>query len=72
MMVLHPEAQNRAHAEIDAITKGSRIPDFNDQPDLPFVGAVLSETLRRYPPSPLGALLFGLHSVVNLDPYSSH
>ena len=54
MMVIHPNIQARAHAEIDGVTKGSRLPEFSDQPELPFVKAVLAELLRCYPPAPLG------------------
>ncbi|KAJ8072721.1 hypothetical protein PM082_016280 [Marasmius tenuissimus] len=61
MMVVHPDAQARAHAEIDTVTRGTRLPDFSDQPELPFVQAILTETLRCYPPAPLGLA----HACVN-------
>ncbi|KAK1235347.1 hypothetical protein PQX77_001436 [Marasmius sp. AFHP31] len=68
MMVLYPEVQDRAHAEIDAVTEGSRLPNFSDQPDLPFIGAILAETLRCYPPSPLGLA----HASVDDDFYGGY
>ncbi|KAH7928202.1 cytochrome P450 [Leucogyrophana mollusca] len=45
-MVLHPEAQTRAQAEIDAVVGKDRLPDFSDRPSLPYVDAVLRETQR--------------------------
>ena len=48
-MVLFPEAQKRAQREIDAVVGSDRLPDFSDRPSLPFVEAVLRETLRWHP-----------------------
>lgn len=56
VMVLYPEVQRRAQEEIDGIVGPDRLPDFNDRPYLPFVEAVLRETLRWHPVVPLGAL----------------
>ncbi|KAI9571164.1 cytochrome P450 [Boletus coccyginus] len=53
-MVLFPEAQKRAQKEIDAVVGSGRLPDFGDRPSLPFIEAVLRETLRWHPVSPLG------------------
>ncbi|KAH7919739.1 cytochrome P450 [Leucogyrophana mollusca] len=53
-MVLHPEIQKRAQAEIDNVTGGDRLPDFEDRSSLPFVEAVFRETLRWHPVIPLG------------------
>ncbi|KAJ7189269.1 cytochrome P450 [Mycena filopes] len=53
-MLANPEAQRKAHLEIDALTGGSRLPDFNDEPSLPYVSAIVKETLRWRPVAPLG------------------
>ncbi|KAG1883053.1 cytochrome P450 [Suillus subluteus] len=53
-MILHPEAQARAHAEIDRVVGKDRLPDFDDRPALPYVEAILRETLRWYPVFPFG------------------
>ncbi|KAG0706547.1 cytochrome P450 [Suillus ampliporus] len=53
-MVLNPEAQAKAQAEIDRVVGKDRLPDFDDRPALPYVEAILRETLRWHP-----ALLFG-------------
>ena len=46
-MVLHPECQARAQAEIDKIVDGDRLPEFHDRESLPYVEGILQETLRR-------------------------
>ena len=53
-MLQHPEVQERAQAEIDAVVGTSRLPDFDDRPNLPYVEAILMELLRMYPVAPLG------------------
>ncbi|KAI0264161.1 CyP450 monooxygenase [Gloeopeniophorella convolvens] len=52
-MALNPEAQRKAQAEIDAVVGSTRLPDFSDEPALPYVGAVLKEVLRWHPVVPL-------------------
>lgn len=53
-MVLNPEIQAKAQAEIDEIIGKDRLPDFNDRPALPYIDAVLRETLRWQPVFPFG------------------
>ena len=53
-MVLYPEVQRKAQAEIDAVVGKDRLPDFGDRPLLPYVTAVLEEALRWHPVVPLG------------------
>ncbi|KAJ7882025.1 cytochrome P450 [Mycena olivaceomarginata] len=45
-MVLHPEVQAKAQKEIESIVGDLRLPEFGDRGDLPFVEAILQETLR--------------------------
>lgn len=52
-MVLHPEVQAKAHAEIDRVVGRDRLPGFDDRPALPYLEAILRETLRWYPVFPL-------------------
>ncbi|KAH7884744.1 cytochrome P450 [Phlebopus sp. FC_14] len=52
-MVLNPEVQKRAQAEIDAVIGTVRLPTFEDRTSLPYVEAVLRETLRWHPAVPL-------------------
>lgn len=69
-MVLHPEVQAKAQAEIDAILCSplprpsatearapTRMPDFSDRVRLPYVNAVVKEVLRWNPAVPLGEML---------------
>ncbi|XWS23085.1 hypothetical protein CRYUN_Cryun29cG0091200 [Craigia yunnanensis] len=51
-MVLHPEIQAKAQAEIDAVVGNLQVSD-SDIPNLPYVQAIAKETLRVHPPGPL-------------------
>ncbi|KAI6039884.1 cytochrome P450 [Pisolithus marmoratus] len=51
-MVLYPEAQAKAQEEIDRVVGDSRLPEFSDRENLPYVDAVLLEVLRWYPTNP--------------------
>ncbi|KIJ19360.1 hypothetical protein PAXINDRAFT_7844 [Paxillus involutus ATCC 200175] len=53
-MMLHPDVQVRAQAEIDSVIGTQRLPDFEDRSALPYVDALLRETLRCHPVAPLG------------------
>ncbi|KAF9647047.1 cytochrome P450 [Thelephora ganbajun] len=53
-MVMHPEAQRKAQAEIDKVIGGDRFPTSADQPSLPYVDALAKEVLRSNPVAPLG------------------
>ncbi|KAH8102242.1 cytochrome P450 [Cristinia sonorae] len=53
-MVLHPEARKRAQVELDTVIGKDRLPNFDDQPNLPFLTAIVRETIRWHPPTPLG------------------
>jgi len=53
-MVLYPEAQRRAQAEIDAVIGNDRLPTFEDRRSMPFLEATLREILRWHPVAPLG------------------
>ncbi|XP_026386491.1 cytochrome P450 78A5-like [Papaver somniferum] len=52
-MVLHPDIQSKAQAEIDAVVGASRSVSDSDLPHLPYVQAIIKETLRMHPPGPL-------------------
>ena len=45
-MVNFPELQLKAQEEIDRVVGRSRLPDFSDEADLPYLSAVLKEVLR--------------------------
>ncbi|KAI1791878.1 cytochrome P450 [Ganoderma leucocontextum] len=51
-IMLYPEAQARAQAEIDAVVGRDRMPVFSDRPRLPYTEALMVEILRWAPPIP--------------------
>ena len=57
-MLLHPEVQRRAQAELDQLLKNPssalRLPDLSDRESLPYVQAIILEVMRWYPAVPLG------------------
>ncbi|KAL0574242.1 hypothetical protein V5O48_007713 [Marasmius crinis-equi] len=49
-MALHPDKQRKAQAEIDGILDAeNRMPVISDLPDLPYLNAVMKETMRWHP-----------------------
>jgi len=46
-IVTHPEVQVRGQREIDSVVGRERLPDFNDQPFLPYITAIVKEVLRH-------------------------
>ncbi|KAJ7196390.1 cytochrome P450 [Mycena pura] len=53
-MVLFPDVQRKAQAEIDAVVGGTRLPVHSDHEKLPYVAAVVTELLRWHAVLPLG------------------
>ncbi|KZT34406.1 cytochrome P450 [Sistotremastrum suecicum HHB10207 ss-3] len=53
-MMVYPEAQRKAQAEIDGLLKGERLPTFEHRKSLPYVEATMNEVLRWKPTLPLG------------------
>ncbi|KAL1759497.1 cytochrome P450 [Schizophyllum commune] len=51
-MMDHPEILERAQRELDAVVRG-RLPDFADEEQLPFVTAIVLESLRYMPVTPV-------------------
>jgi cytochrome P450 len=58
MMVLHPDIQAKAQAEIDAVVGDKRLPNFDDRESLPYIDALYREVMRFHGPAPLGATTF--------------
>lgn len=52
-MVLHPDVQSRALAEINAVC-GDNVPNFDHRSSLPYIDAICREVLRWHPITPLG------------------
>jgi hypothetical protein len=55
-MMMYPEIQRKAQAEIDTVIGIDRVPTLADQVNLPYVAAVVKEVLRWGPASPIGKL----------------
>ncbi|KAG2137947.1 cytochrome P450 [Suillus clintonianus] len=67
-MVLNPEAQAKAQAEINQVVGKDRLPDFDDRPAMPYLEAILRETLRWHPVTPLSTP----HTTTTSDIYKGY
>ncbi|KIK59244.1 hypothetical protein GYMLUDRAFT_1004604 [Collybiopsis luxurians FD-317 M1] len=54
LMLMHPEIQHKAHSELDKALGPGNLPSFSDEPSLPYITAIVWETLRLQPVAPLG------------------
>ncbi|KAK0193992.1 cytochrome P450 [Armillaria mellea] len=66
--VLYPEVQAKAQAELDAVVGPTRLPNFDDRPQLPYVDGILLEALRWNPVVPMGVA----HRSVKADVYRGY
>ncbi|KAH9006150.1 cytochrome P450 [Lactarius hatsudake] len=53
-LILYPEVQKRAQAEIDLVTSRDRLPTYDDKPRLPYIEAMSKELMRWQMVTPLG------------------
>ncbi|KAF4982478.1 hypothetical protein FZEAL_1903 [Fusarium zealandicum] len=53
-MIVFPDVQRKAQEEIDNVIGSARLPVFQDREKLPYVNALLQETLRWMPVVPVG------------------
>ncbi len=53
-MLLYPDIQAKAQAEIDAIVGNDRLPRFDDREHLPYINALALEVSRWHTVGPLG------------------
>ncbi|KAI0854730.1 cytochrome P450 [Xylaria cubensis] len=67
-MVLFPEVQKKAQAEIDEVI-GSRLPTLDDESSLPYIRACVKESLRWMPVASIGA---APHAVTRDDVYMGY
>ena len=54
-LVLYPEVQKRAQAELDLVVSRDRMPTYDDKPRLPYIEAISKELLRWHMVTPMGA-----------------
>ena len=45
-MVLHPDIQKKARADIAAVITPGTLPAFDDEPSLPYISAIVLEVMR--------------------------
>ncbi|KAI9435475.1 cytochrome P450 [Lactarius indigo] len=67
-LLLYPDVQTRAQAEIDQVIGRSRLPAFSDRPKLPYVDAICKELLRWRLVLPLGVA----HATTEDDVYMGY
>ncbi len=55
-LVLFPQVQSRAQAELDLVIGRDRLPTFNDRPRLPYIEALCKELMRWHLVLPMGKI----------------
>ncbi|KAF2809407.1 cytochrome P450 [Mytilinidion resinicola] len=67
-MVLFPETAKKAQEEIDRVVGSDRLPDWNDEQQLPYVRGMVKEILRWRPVNKFGMM----HATTEDDWYEGH
>ncbi|KAI0289360.1 cytochrome P450 [Russula brevipes] len=67
-MLVYPDLQKTAQAELDSVIGRERLPTFQDRPRLPFIEAVCKEVLRWQPVTPVGVP----HAAIRDDVYAGY
>jgi cytochrome P450 len=66
-MLVYPEVQSKAQAEIDRVIGRERLPEMVDMESLPYVSAVVAESLRWLPVLPMGTSGLSCFKVIAHD-----
>ena len=66
-MLHYPDVMRKAQAELDNVIGSDRLPSFDDRESLPYLNAVINETLRWRPIAVLGGTP---HAVTADDEYN--
>ncbi|OCH88003.1 cytochrome P450 [Obba rivulosa] len=67
-IVRYPEAQEKAYTELMDVVGPHRLPEFSDRESLPYINAVVKESLRWQPVVPLGVA----HATIADDEYNGY
>ncbi|KAF8525402.1 cytochrome P450, partial [Gautieria morchelliformis] len=67
-MRLFPEVQRKAQEELDEVVGLSRLPEYEDGENLPYINALCKEVLRWHPVTPLGVA----HRVTEDDVFNGY
>ena len=67
-MAMFPEVQKKAQAELDRVVGPNRLPEFEDIESMPYVRALVLETLRWMPVTPYSIP----HAVTEEDTYNGY
>ena len=67
-MALYPDVQRKAQAQLDSVVGPERLPEYEDLDNMPYVRAVMLETLRWMPVSPFGIP----HALTEDDEYDGY
>jgi len=54
MMLVNSEVQRKGQDELDRVVGRHRLPQYSDVKSLPYIVAIVKETLRRFPIAPVG------------------
>ena len=66
-LVLFPQVQKRAQAELDVVVGRDRLPTFNDRPHLPYIEAICKELMRWLMVGPMGTVWISMSPVNRND-----
>ncbi|KAF9481944.1 cytochrome P450 [Pholiota conissans] len=66
-MLHHPGIMRKAQVELDSVVGSSRMPDFEDAGSLPYIQAIIKESMRWRPIAPLAVP----HNLIADDTYNS-
>ncbi|KDQ59121.1 hypothetical protein JAAARDRAFT_127559 [Jaapia argillacea MUCL 33604] len=53
-MLIYPDVQKKAQQELDSVVGAHRLPEFSDRNNLPYINALVKETMRWQSVTPLG------------------
>ncbi|KAH9475791.1 Cytochrome P450 monooxygenase 105 [Psilocybe cubensis] len=56
-MILNPQIQAKAQAELDSVVGKDRLPTISDRPRLPYIRSIMAEVFRMGPSIPLGQFI---------------